>query len=255
MTGLRPVFEKGSPLTFDTTTVARGGSMVAGIAVEPDPNTGKIRPASANSVTCLGILVTNTTGSDYSTSDTTDAWGNTIVNGITPYPPRAAVAASGVWSLKVTGAVGFGQRVKCGASGTIVPVTTNEVQTVTEGGSGLTSFTLTYSGQTTASIAAAATAAQVRAALEALSNVGTGNVAVTGSAGGPYTVTFGGNLAGTDVAQMTATPTGGTGTVTVATTTAGGTSSITAGQVIGQCVHIGGIADGGTGRIRLGVTV
>jgi hypothetical protein len=63
--------------------------------------------------------------------------------------------------------------------------TTDEVQTVTEGGSGLTSFTLTLSGQTTGSIAAAATAAQVQSALEALSNVGAGNVLVTGSAGGP----------------------------------------------------------------------
>lgn len=99
----------------------------------------------------------------------------------------------------------------------------NEVQTVTEGGSGLTSFTLTYSGQTTASLAAAATAAQVQAALEALSNIGAGNVTVTGNAGGPYTVTFKGTLAGTDVAQMSATPTGGTGTVTVTTATAGGT--------------------------------
>lgn len=100
---------------------------------------------------------------------------------------------------------------------------TDEVQTVTEGGSGLTSFTLTYSGQTTASIAAAATAAQVQAALEALSNIGAGNVTVSGSAGGPYTVNFVGSLSDTNVAQMTATPTGGTGTVTVATTTAGGT--------------------------------
>lgn len=100
---------------------------------------------------------------------------------------------------------------------------TDEVQTITEGGSGLTSFTLTYSGQTTGSIAAAATAAQVQTALEALSNIGAGNVSVTGSAGGPYTVTFQGALADTNTAQMTATPTGGTGTVTIATATGGGT--------------------------------
>lgn len=106
---------------------------------------------------------------------------------------------------------------------------TEEVQTVTEGGSGLTSFTLTFSGQTTDAIAAGATAAQVQAALEALSNIGVGNVAVTGSAGGPFTVTFGGALANTDVAQMTATPTGGTGTVTVATTAAGGATTGSSG--------------------------
>lgn len=100
---------------------------------------------------------------------------------------------------------------------------TDEVQTITEGGSGLTSYTLTYSGQTTASISPTATAAEVQAALEALSNIAPGDVTVTGSAGGPYTVTFGGTLADTNVAQMTSTPTGGTGTVTIATTTAGGT--------------------------------
>ncbi|MGW1059346.1 hypothetical protein [Micromonospora rubida] len=100
---------------------------------------------------------------------------------------------------------------------------TDEVQTITQGGSGLTSYTLTYSGQTTASIAQAATAAQVQAALEALSNIGAGNVAVAGASGGPYTVTFQGALADSNVAQMTSTPTGGSGTVTVATATGGGT--------------------------------
>ena len=98
----------------------------------------------------------------------------------------------------------------------------NEAQTITEGGSGLTSYTLTYAGQTTASIAAAATAAQVRAALIALSNIEEGNVEVTGAASGPYTVTFAGHQ---NVAQMTATPTGGTGTVTIATAVGGGTDS------------------------------
>lgn len=98
----------------------------------------------------------------------------------------------------------------------------NEAQTITQGGSGLTSYTLTYDGQTTASIAQAATAAQVRSALLALSNIEEGGVDVTGSAGGPYTVTFSG---GRNVSQMTATPTGGTGTVTIATATAGGSDS------------------------------
>lgn len=102
--------------------------------------------------------------------------------------------------------------------------TSEEIQTITEGGSGLTSYTLTFSGQTTASIAEAATAAQVQAALEALSNIGAGNVVVTGGplATGPFSVKFVGNLANTDVPQMTSTPTGGTGTVTIATATAGG---------------------------------
>lgn len=102
---------------------------------------------------------------------------------------------------------------------------TDEVQTLTEGGSGLTSFTITWNGQTTASIDDDATADEVKAALEALSNIGVGDVIVTGGplATGPFSVTFVGALADTNVAAMTTTPTGGTGTVVVATTTAGGT--------------------------------
>lgn len=100
---------------------------------------------------------------------------------------------------------------------------TDEVQTLTVGGSGLTSFTITYSGQTTASLDDQATAAEVQAALEALSNIGVGDVTVTGDAGGPWTVAFGGSLIDTNVAAMTTTPTGGTGSVTVATPTGGGT--------------------------------
>lgn len=110
--------------------------------------------------------------------------------------------------------------------------TTDEVQTLTVGGAGLTSFTITYSGQTTGSIAAAATAATVQAALEALSNIAVGDVTVSGGAGGPWTVAFGGALADTDLAAMTTTPTGGSGTVVVATTTVGGANATDGTQVL-----------------------
>lgn len=99
---------------------------------------------------------------------------------------------------------------------------TDEVNTATEGGAGLTSYTLTVNGQTTASIDDDATAAQVQAALEALSNVAPGDVVVTGSTN-PIVMRFvwGGLLAGTNVA-LSSTPTGGTGTVVIATVTEGG---------------------------------
>jgi len=104
---------------------------------------------------------------------------------------------------------------------------TNEVQTLTLGG-GLQVgdlFTLTYDGQTTADIAITATGATVQTALEALSNLAPGDVAVGGVAGGPYTVTFGGTLAATNVVQITGAPgsvdTGAALTVTGATTTSG----------------------------------
>ncbi|MFE5332946.1 hypothetical protein ACFRCG_41840 [Embleya sp. NPDC056575] len=106
---------------------------------------------------------------------------------------------------------------------------TSEVQTVSiTGGPTGGTFTLTYSGQTTAAIAYNASAAVVQAALEALSNIGVGDVVCTGGAlpGTAVTVTFGGTLAYTDVAAMTANSgslTGGTSpTVVIATPTAGG---------------------------------
>lgn len=103
--------------------------------------------------------------------------------------------------------------------------TSEEIQTLTEGGSGLTSFTITWNGQTTASIDDDATAAQVQAALEALSNIDPGDVVVTGGplGTGPFSVKFQGQYKDTNVAAMTTTPTGGTGSVAVATGTAGGT--------------------------------
>jgi hypothetical protein len=110
---------------------------------------------------------------------------------------------------------------------------TNEVQSLTVGGAGLTSFTLTYPGTpgpsgTTTSIAVPATAAAVQAGLESLDAIDPGDVSVTGPAGsstGPWLVTFIGRYAGQNVPQMTSTPTGGTGTLTVATVTGGGVST------------------------------
>lgn len=113
---------------------------------------------------------------------------------------------------------------------------TNEVQTVTVTGSPTGgTFTLTWSGQTTAAIAYNATAAAVQTALEALSNIAPGDVAVTGNAGGPYTLTWGGTQLGENVAAPTATAslTGGTTPgVTIATTTAGGAAATADGTDI-----------------------
>ncbi|TKJ34111.1 MAG: hypothetical protein CEE38_18775 [Planctomycetes bacterium B3_Pla] len=90
----------------------------------------------------------------------------------------------------------------------------NEIQTVSiAGGPTGGTFTLTYDGQTTAAIAWNATAAAVDAALEALSNIGAGNVICTGPPppGTAITVEFTGALAGQDVAMMTVDTTNLTG--------------------------------------------
>lgn len=86
-------------------------------------------------------------------------------------------------------------------------------------------YTLTYSGQTTANIAATATAATIQAALIALSNIGPSEVVVAGAVGGPFTVEFKGTLGDINVAQMTATDvslSGGSTMVAVRTIRQGG---------------------------------
>jgi hypothetical protein len=103
----------------------------------------------------------------------------------------------------------------------------SEVQTVTVSGAPTGgTFTLTYAGQTTSALAYNAAAATVQTALEALSNLAPADVVVTGSAGGPYTITFGGTLANANVAQMTASGASLTGgdspAVTVDTALTGG---------------------------------
>lgn len=105
----------------------------------------------------------------------------------------------------------------------------SEAQTVTITGTPTGgTFTLSFAGSTTSTIAYNAAASVVRAALEALDTVGAGNVAVTGGPGPgtPWVATFQGALAGIDVPVMTGSAVGLTGGTTpaiaITTTTPGG---------------------------------
>jgi len=109
---------------------------------------------------------------------------------------------------------------------------TDEVQTLTIGGSPTTgTFKLAFDGQTTAAITWSATNNTLRdnvdAALEALTNIGTGGVTVavgTMTAGvGTLTLTFAGNQAKKAVSLVTVANNSldGSGTVEVAETTPG----------------------------------
>lgn len=109
-----------------------------------------------------------------------------------------------------------------------------EVQTVTiTGGPTGGTFTITYDGATTAGIAFNATAAAVKTALEALTTINQGDITVTGSAGGPYTITFGGPaIVGGDVPALTASGaslTGGTSPAATPATVTGGGTAVTDG--------------------------
>lgn len=101
----------------------------------------------------------------------------------------------------------------------------NEIQQAVVG-TGTTTFTLTFGTQTTGAIPIAnLTPAFLSNALERLSNIGPENVYVTGPAGpnpalpATYLIEFVNALGGTNVAQITSTPTGGT--VAMTTVTAG----------------------------------
>ena len=99
-----------------------------------------------------------------------------------------------------------------------VITTTSNVQTIKEG-TNVTAgtFTITYDGQTTTAIAHNANATTVQAALIALPNLNVGDVVVTGGivTTTPFTLTFGGSLAGTNVAAVTVNVTSLTGTLIV----------------------------------------
>ncbi|MBA4858068.1 hypothetical protein [Nocardia farcinica] len=105
-------------------------------------------------------------------------------------------------------------------------VGTNEIQTVTLTGTPTGgTFNLAFQADSTTALPFDATPTAVQAALEALPSIGEDNVTVTGSAGGPYTVTFVGALAGMNLPLLVGTDnlTGGTNPgVTVVETQQGG---------------------------------
>jgi hypothetical protein len=88
----------------------------------------------------------------------------------------------------------------------LVPTTavTNEIQLITFGAgtADAGTFKLSFRGVDTADLAFGVSAANIQIALRALSTINGANVTVTGSAGGPFTVTFIGTLAGVDVPML-----------------------------------------------------
>lgn len=132
-------------------------------------------------------------------------------------------------NLLVTGAqTKDGSSWGVGPYNVVASAGTDEVQTVTITGTPTGgTFTLTFDGEETAAIAYNATAAAVKSALEALSNINEGDIAsVTGGPGPgtPYVVTFGGEYGDTNLDLMEASEafTGGTDpAIAVTQTTAG----------------------------------
>lgn len=108
----------------------------------------------------------------------------------------------------------------------------------------------------TAVLAYNESAANIQTALEALANVGAGNVTVSGSAGGPYTVTFSSNLGAVTVSTVNDSTNDGAvweGGVVVAQTTAGVDGRFVTGSLIqptdGSETPLGLIDDGSGLRV------
>lgn len=100
----------------------------------------------------------------------------------------------------------------------------NEVQTVVIAGANAGTFTLSFRGDVTPTIAYNAATSAVETALETLTSLENADVAVTGSAGS-YTITFSGQYANQNVEALVADGTslgGASPTITVNTTTEGG---------------------------------
>lgn len=95
-------------------------------------------------------------------------------------------------------------------SADILPTGTNDVQTITVTATAGT-FTLGFTGVTTAPLAYTATALDVQTALQGLSTIGAGNVQVTGA----YTVTFVNTMATQPMPLIVVDGTNLTGTITI----------------------------------------
>ena len=108
------------------------------------------------------------------------------------------------------------------------PLAINESQTLTiVGGPTGGSFTLTFGAATTGNLPHNASAVEIQAALQSLSTIGKDNVKVVGNPGGPFVISFQGDLAFTDVATIGVNAAGLTGgsspNVSIVETTKGST--------------------------------
>lgn len=161
----------------------------------------------------------------------------------------ATAAYPGVITLPdITGREGQEHTIKNEGSGAAMfdGFGVNEVQTITVVATGGT-FTVTFEGQTTTSIAFNAAASTVTSRLEALSNVGVGDVTVqrtgAGTSGNPYiwTVTFTKLLRKSNRTQMTSSSslTGTGNSIAHATTTQGYCDNVDNGSGVGVTVPVG----------------
>jgi hypothetical protein len=155
-----------------------------------------------------GDLNETTTVSGVTTSKGAFEVGRTLGGeGIAPGTKITALGPGTITLSQAATETKVGTQIEVAAGAGNVPL--NERQRIELTAAAQGSFQLTFTtpnpsptSATTGSIPANATAAQVKAALEGLANIGAGNVEVEGPAGGAWLVEFKGRFTDTDVEQL-----------------------------------------------------
>lgn len=159
-------------------------------------------------------------------------------------------------TAEITGE-GFGYRIN-DLAGVLDADQLDEVQQLTITGSPTGgTFTLTFSGQTTAAIAYNATAADVQTALRALSNIGAADVHCYGSSlpAGTITIHFANDLGASDMPLITSTDSltgGSTPATAISQLQAGGGGGGT--QQVETATVVGTVGSSGAGNVDVTVT-
>jgi hypothetical protein len=117
MSGIRPRLSNAGPNTYPVSEAVKGGMLVAP-AADQVANKGKVRPAPADSMLCLGVSEID--AKPWANPVTVDADGFDVVNAA-PLPTEATVGF-GRYEVTYTADAAFGQALKCGANGAVTPV-------------------------------------------------------------------------------------------------------------------------------------
>jgi len=199
--------------SIDQHTLLAGVVIACGEMITVDTTTGKWKKADANDPNAEQLVYMATHGANI----------NVPLTGI-----RRGIVDGG---YDLTALSYLDKLYLSATAGRVADATTgaNEKQTLTITGTPTGgTYKLSLDGVETTALAYNANAATIQAALEALSNVGAGNAAVTGS--GPFTVTFTGALANTPLALLVLADnslTGGTDpSITIAEAQSGQVSKI-----------------------------
>jgi len=107
MAGAVPVYTTGNK-TYEVNAAVTGGQLVV-----PDTG-GKIKPSTLTANTCLGVAAKDAVPVGTNQNPT----GSIMLSPLDQY---TTVWNTGIWRLLAGAAITFGQTVKCGAAGTVVP--------------------------------------------------------------------------------------------------------------------------------------